>query len=277
MLDPGASKTTGATCEVLQHRRPRSESGADHHDFADSRAGKQRPGLPAATGASALVRDDLDYQGQLSRPRRDGSGCMDCHAREVLQASGRGQGARLPVRAQEPDRSPLRHPEQEARGTGRRGSAGRWAPGAKSRLPDDFRDLPAGLPRKIPNGSSSAKAIDYTLKRCGAPVHHLTDGNVPIDNNWIENQIRPVPSAARAGSCRLAARRQAGGGHEPGSSPARTGRKPFAYLKDGHSRACRLSRRAGSARLLPHRWKPDGRRLMPRRPRSRCGSPGKTP
>jgi hypothetical protein len=59
-------------------------------------------------------------------------------------------------------------------------------------LLDDFKTWLLACRGKIPNGSSSAKAIDYTLKRWAALIHYLTDGNVPIDNNWIENQIRPI-------------------------------------------------------------------------------------
>ena len=59
-------------------------------------------------------------------------------------------------------------------------------------LLEDFKAWLLACRGKIPNGSSSAKAIDYTLKRWTALTHYLTDGNVPIDNNWIENQIRPI-------------------------------------------------------------------------------------
>jgi len=43
----------------------------------------------------------------------------------------------------------------------------------------------------LTNGTRTAKAIDYSLKRWDALTRYLDDGNVPIDNNWIENQIRP--------------------------------------------------------------------------------------
>ena len=36
-----------------------------------------------------------------------------------------------------------------------------------------------------------AVAIDYSLKRWAALIRYLEDGAVPIDNNWVENQIRP--------------------------------------------------------------------------------------
>jgi len=33
--------------------------------------------------------------------------------------------------------------------------------------------------------------IDYSLNRWSALTHYLNDPQVPIDNNWVENQIRP--------------------------------------------------------------------------------------
>jgi transposase len=48
---------------------------------------------------------------------------------------------------------------------------------------------------KVPDGSATAKAVDYSLKRCKALVRFLEDGELPIDNNWVENQIRPIAMA----------------------------------------------------------------------------------
>jgi hypothetical protein len=44
----------------------------------------------------------------------------------------------------------------------------------------------------VPDGSATAKAIDYSLGRWEALTLHLDDGDVPCDNNWFENQIRPI-------------------------------------------------------------------------------------
>jgi hypothetical protein len=43
----------------------------------------------------------------------------------------------------------------------------------------------------VPEGSAMAKALDYSLKRWVALTRYLEDGAVPIDNNPVENQIRP--------------------------------------------------------------------------------------
>jgi hypothetical protein len=46
--------------------------------------------------------------------------------------------------------------------------------------------------QKIPDGSSTARAIDYSLNRWQALVRFIDDGDLPIDNNWVENRIRPI-------------------------------------------------------------------------------------
>ncbi|WP_404326443.1 IS66 family transposase [Cobetia sp. UIB-001] len=44
---------------------------------------------------------------------------------------------------------------------------------------------------KVPNDSATAKALDYSLKRWAALTRYLDDGALPIDNNRVENLIRP--------------------------------------------------------------------------------------
>ena len=41
-------------------------------------------------------------------------------------------------------------------------------------------------------GGASAKALDYTLKRWSALVRYAETGHLPIDNNPVENCIRPI-------------------------------------------------------------------------------------
>jgi hypothetical protein len=45
--------------------------------------------------------------------------------------------------------------------------------------------------RRVPQGGSIAAAIDYSLNSWTALTRHLGDGAVPIDNNFIERQIKP--------------------------------------------------------------------------------------
>jgi len=45
---------------------------------------------------------------------------------------------------------------------------------------------------KVPESSATAKALNYSLKRWSALIRYLEDGSLPADNNWVENQIRPI-------------------------------------------------------------------------------------
>ncbi len=57
-------------------------------------------------------------------------------------------------------------------------------------LADALRQWMLAHRQTVPNGSSTAKALDYSLTRWTAFTRYLDDGAVPIDNNWVENQIR---------------------------------------------------------------------------------------
>lgn len=44
----------------------------------------------------------------------------------------------------------------------------------------------------VANGGSLAKAMDYSLKRWPALSRYALSGDLPIDNNPVENIIRPI-------------------------------------------------------------------------------------
>jgi hypothetical protein len=116
------------------------------------------------------------------------------------------------------------------------------------------------LERKaVPDGSAIAKAIDYSLRRWPALTRFLGDGEVPIDNNHIENQMRPWAVGRRnwmfVGS-ELAGQRAAMIISLLQSAKLNSA-DPWAYLKDVLTRLpTQLNSRIDE--LLPHRWKPAG-------------------
>ena len=111
--------------------------------------------------------------------------------------------------------------------------------------------------KKVPDGSATAKAIDYSLKRWKALVRFIDDGELPIDNNWVENQIRPIAIGRNnwlfAGSLR--AGKRAAAVMSLVHSARLNGHDPYAYLRDVLER---LPTQPASriAELLPHRWAP---------------------
>lgn len=108
---------------------------------------------------------------------------------------------------------------------------------------------------QVPDGSATAKAIDYSLGRWAALLRYIEDGDLPIDNNHIENRIRPV---ALGRSNWLFAGSQRAGERAPTimsliQSAKLNGHDPYRYLKDVLERlptqpASRLEE------LLPYRW-----------------------
>jgi transposase len=108
---------------------------------------------------------------------------------------------------------------------------------------------------RVLDGSAIAKAIDYTLNRWAALTRWLTDGNVPIDNNHLENQMRPWALGRKnwlfIGS-ELAGERAAMVMSLLQSAKLNKA-DPWAYLKDVLTRLpTQLNSRIDE--LLPHRW-----------------------
>jgi transposase len=114
--------------------------------------------------------------------------------------------------------------------------------------------------QKITDGSATAKALDYSLKRWGALTQFLDDGQLPIDNNWIENQIRPIAIGRSnwmfAGSLRAGQR--AAAVMSLIQSAMLNGHDPYAYLKDVLTRLP-TQKNSQIEELLPHRWQPTTR------------------
>ena len=108
---------------------------------------------------------------------------------------------------------------------------------------------------RIPEGSATARAINYSLGRWGALTRYLDDGHLPIDNNWVENQIRPIAIGRNnwlfAGSLRAGQR--AAAIMSLIHSARLNGHDVYAYLKDVLERLpSQPASRVGE--LFPHRW-----------------------
>lgn len=111
--------------------------------------------------------------------------------------------------------------------------------------------------QRATDGTAIAKAIDYSLGRWEALMRFLDDGNLPIDNNWLENRIRPIALGRAnwqfAGSLR--AGKRAAAVMSLIQSAKLNGLNPYRYLKDVLER---LPTQPNSRieELLPHRWQP---------------------
>jgi hypothetical protein len=109
----------------------------------------------------------------------------------------------------------------------------------------------------VANGSATAKALDYSLKRWVALTRYLDDGAVLIDNYQVETQIRPWALGRSnwlfSGSLRSGKR--AAAIMSLIQSARMIGHDPYAYLKDVLTRLP-AQRASETGQLLPHQWVP---------------------
>jgi transposase len=250
MLDPGAGKTHRAY--LWSYCTGQFEdSRIVVYDFAESRAGKHAMEF-LGDWRGALVCDDYSgYKALLAKGLLE-VGCM-AHARRKfyeLWANHRSQIAEQALgyfgKLYEVEREvQTSAPEQRLQ-----------ARQSQAKPVADALHLWLTLHRqKVPDGSATAKAIDYSLKRWAALTRYLDDAMLPIDNNWVENRIRPVALGRSnwlfAGSLR--AGKRAAAVISLIQSAKLNGLEPWAYLKDVLTR---LPTQPASriAELLPHRW-----------------------
>jgi len=123
-------------------------------------------------------------------------------------------------------------------------------------LAETLRQWLVSQRRQVPDGTATAKAIDYSLGRWAALIRYIDDGDLPIDNNHLENRIRPVALGRSnwlfCGSLRAGQR--AANVMSLIQSAKLNGHEPYRYLKDVLERlptqpVSRLDE------LLPHRWR----------------------
>ena len=91
---------------------------------------------------------------------------------------------------------------------------------------------------RLPEGSAMARAIGYSLNAWRPLTAHLHDGRVPVDNNHIENLMRPWAMGRKAwlfAGSELAGQR-AGVVMSLVQSAKLSGHDPWAYLKDVRTR-----------------------------------------
>ena len=51
----------------------------------------------------------------------------------------------------------------------------------------------------MPPASAIARASNCSLARWQPLTPYIADGDLPIDNNWVENRIRPIALGRKTG------------------------------------------------------------------------------
>ena len=230
-------------------------------DFCTSRAG-EHPQRVLKDFAGTLVSDDYSgYHRLQSQETIAGALCM-AHARRKLFEAHKLNGSQIAAQALAAI-ARLYEVEREAR---------ELDPQARlvlrqSRSQPIADALHAWLlaqRQTLAKADVTAKAIDYSLSNWRALTRYLDDGNVPIDNNAVENSIRPLAVGRK--NWLFVGSQQAG---ERAAvmlslieSAKLNGHDPWAYLKNVFERLPTLKNR-DLEQLLPHNWRPAGRTTAP--------------
>jgi hypothetical protein len=272
MLDPGSGKTRRAYIWAYARGELDDQAGVIYA-FCAGR-GSQYPvaflngttGPPAARGdpedpnrpwTGTLVCDQYaGYDRALDArvyPQRKAAGCV-VHARRKFDELAKAGASEVAVQAIRRI-AQIYHVEAQFEGMQ---PAQRLA-ARQERTQPLWLELHAWLKlerTRVADGGPTAGAIDYSLNNWGALTRHLHDGAVPLDNNFIERQIKPWAMGRKAwlfcGS-ELAGQRAAVVMSLVQSAKL-NGHDPWAYLRDVLARLpTHLNSRIDE--LLPHRWR----------------------
>ena len=251
LLDPGAGKTRKAYMWAYARGVFEDKPGVVY-DFCAGRGGKYPHEFLKGWTGTLVVDAYSGYDATMSLEGRLTANCL-AHARrkfdELVKANASAVAAQAIQRI-----AWIYRVEADARNLGTE----QRLQMRQERSKPLWEELHAWLQlerTRVPDGSAIAKAIDYSLNHWQALSEFLRDGAVPVDNNHIENQIRPWALGRKnwlfIGS-QLAGERAAVVMSLLQSAKL-YGHDPFAYLKDVLSQLpTQLNSRIEE--LLPHQW-----------------------
>jgi transposase len=253
LLAPGRGKTKKAYVWVYRTTNFVAQR-AVLFDFCASRGG-EHPQRVLQEFSGTLVTDDFSgYHKLQSQGSITGALCM-AHARRKLFEAHKLNGSQIAGEAVTLI-AKLYEIEQEARELDPQARQLLRQSRAKP-IADALHTWLIAQRQALVKADITAKAIDYSLSNWRALTHYLDDGNVPIDNNAVENSIRPIAVGRKnwlfVGSQQAGER--AAAMLSLIESAKLNGHDPWAYLKDVFERLPTLKNRDLHL-LLPHNWQP---------------------
>lgn len=253
MLEPGAGKTRKAYVWAYARGAFDPIPGVIY-DFAPGRAARHPIEFLGRWSGTLTCDDYAGYDSVFKLHARIEAGCL-AHARRKFDELAKAGAS--PIAAQALQRIAwLYRIEQEV---AQASSTERLAARRERSIPL-WEQLHAWLRQergRVPDGGGIAAAIDYSLRRREALGRFLHDGEVAIDNNHIENLMRPWAMGRKAwlfAGSELAGKRAAMV-MSLVQSARLNGHEPWAYLKDVLERLLEHPNHRIDE-LLPHRWTP---------------------
>lgn len=187
-LDPGRGQTKRAYLWVYRSNGLETGPPMVVFDYQPSRAGRHAQAFLSGWQGHLMVDDYGGYKALLTRKVTE-LGCF-AHARRkffdlnAAEPNSIAQEALSWIAALYAIEAQGRQMTVEARTVLRQEQA--------QPLLQSMRDWLRRTRMTVANGGGTAKAIDYSLKRWQALSRYATDGRLPIDNNPVENAIRPI-------------------------------------------------------------------------------------
>jgi len=253
MLDPGAGKTAKAYVWAYARGEHDGTPGVIY-DFCTGRGSKYPADFLAAWTGTLSCDDYGGYDIVFKREGCIEAGCL-AHARRRFDELAKANAS--PVAMQAIQRiARIYHVESQAR---EMTVEARLAHRQQFSQPlwDGLHAWMTLERTRVPDGGGIAAALDYSLKRWSALSRFVGDGAVSVDNNHVENLMRPWALGRKswlfAGS-ELAGKRAAMVMSLVQSAKLH-GHDPWAYLKNVLERLL-AHPNSRIDELLPHRWKP---------------------
>ncbi|KAB2837913.1 MAG: IS66 family transposase, partial [Burkholderiales bacterium] len=188
-LDPGRGSTRRATLWAYSNNRLAQGPPIVVFDYQPTRGGQHAQDFLAGWRGTLMVDDYVGYKALFAGGEVIELACW-AHARRKffdLQAAQPHPRAALALAKI----GELYAIERDARALSSQARAALRQAEAQPRLAALYSWL-LDTRSAVAPGSGMAKAIDYTLKRWAALVRYAGSGELPIDNNPIENAIRPI-------------------------------------------------------------------------------------
>lgn len=192
-LDPGRGKTKKAYLWAYRSNDLQPGPRIIVFDYRDGRSGTHCRHFLGAWQGDLMVDDYSGYKASFSAKKTEKPcnelGCW-AHARRKFFDLYKANQSPMAKEALERI-GQLYAVEEEARDFG---CAARQQLRAEKGLPvlTALHEWLLGIRVRIVNGGASAKAMDYTLRRWPSLIRYAETGHLPIDNNPVENCIRPI-------------------------------------------------------------------------------------
>lgn len=159
------------------------------YEFADSRAGEHARAMLGDWRGTLLTDDYSGYKALFATGQVKEAGCW-AHARRKFFEAHKLNKSEI---AQEAVQRIAQLYQIEAQLKGLCADERlRIRQEQSAPLLEEFKRWLIGHRQLLADADVTAKAIDYTTRRWAALTLHLQDANVPVDNNAVENAMRPI-------------------------------------------------------------------------------------